>query len=90
MKSDRESQKPGGDDIAAMGYDLGRHLAHLRRGAGLTQHRMARMIGYARGTLSAVECGRFDQARCFWQHRDDVLQASGQKLAAFGYPCLLG
>jgi transcriptional regulator with XRE-family HTH domain len=78
MSTEDRPQRPNTDSIAAMGRDLGRQLADLRQAAGFTQHQMAKLIDYARGTLSAVESGRFDQARCFWQKCDDVLRADGQ------------
>jgi transcriptional regulator with XRE-family HTH domain len=77
------ARPPNADDIVAMGRDLGRQLAGLRQAAGLTQHQMAKLIDYARGTLSAVESGRFDQARRFWQQCDNVLQADGQLLGRY-------
>lgn len=83
MSTDDQSQLPGAGDIAVMGHDLGRQLADLRRAAGLTQHQMAKLIGYARGTLSAVESGRFEQARRFWQQCDELLNADGQLVGRF-------
>ena len=83
MSTDDQSQSPSAGDIAVMGHDLGRQLADLRQVTGLTQHQMAKLIGYARGTLSAVESGRFDQARRFWQQCDELLNAEGQLVGRF-------
>jgi transcriptional regulator with XRE-family HTH domain len=63
-----------------MGRELGKQLASLRQAAGLTQHKLATLTGYARGTISAVETGRFDQSRQFWQNCDDTLRADGRLL----------
>ena len=65
-----------------MGRELGKQLASLRQAAGLTQHKLATLTGYARGTISAVEAGRFDQSRDFWRHCDDALRADGGSSAA--------
>ncbi len=81
--SNDQPHLPDTHDIAAMGVDLGRRLADLRRANGLTQHQLGKLIGYARGTLSAVECGRYDQARRFWQQCDDVLHADGQLVGRY-------
>jgi transcriptional regulator with XRE-family HTH domain len=82
MRADEPDLADAGD-LAAMGARLGRRLADLRRGNGLTQYQLAKLIGYARGTLSAVECGRYNEARRFWQQCDDVLHAQGQLVGRY-------
>ncbi len=83
MSAEETSQIPGPDEIVAMGRDLGRQLAAMRQGACVTQHQMAKLIGYARGTLSAAESGRFDQARRFWEQCDDALDSGGQLVGRY-------
>ena len=61
------------DTIAAMQRELGRQLAALRREAGLTQHGLAALAGFARSTVSLAEIGRQCQAREFWQACDKAL-----------------
>jgi transcriptional regulator with XRE-family HTH domain len=65
------------DNIAAMGRELGRHLAALRRGAGLTQHGLAALAGFSRTTVSMAEIGRHSQAREFWEACDKALDTGG-------------
>jgi len=70
-------------DTAALGRGLGRQLASLRQAAGLTQHQLAELVGYSRGTLSSAESGRFDQARRFWQRIDDMLDGQGRLVGRY-------
>jgi len=65
------------DSVAAMGRELGRQLAALRREAGLTQHGLAALAGFSRSTVSLAEIGRQSQAREFWQACDKALDTSG-------------
>lgn len=65
------------DNIAAMQQELGRQLAALRRGAGLTQHGLAALAGFSRTTVSMAEIGRQSQAREFWQACDKALDTDG-------------
>jgi transcriptional regulator with XRE-family HTH domain len=78
-----EAQAPDAADTAALGRGLGRQLASLRQAAGLTQHQLAELVGYSRGTLSSAESGRFDQARRFWQRIDDMLNAQGRLVGRY-------
>jgi DNA-binding XRE family transcriptional regulator len=73
----------GPADTAALGRGLGRHLARLRQAAGLTQHQLAELVGYSRGTLSSAESGRFDQARRFWQRVDETLNGQGRLVGSY-------
>lgn len=65
------------DTIAAMQRELGRQMAALRREAGLTQHGLAALAGFARSTVSLAEIGRQCQAREFWQACDKALNTRG-------------
>jgi transcriptional regulator with XRE-family HTH domain len=65
------------DNVTAMGRELGRQLAALRRQAGLTQHGLAALAGFSRSTISLAEIGRQSQARQFWQACDKALNSSG-------------
>jgi Helix-turn-helix domain len=76
-------QLSGTGGITVMGRELGKQLASLRQAAGLTQHKLGTLTGYARGTISAVEAGRFDQSRDFWQHCDDALRAGGRLVSRY-------
>jgi transcriptional regulator with XRE-family HTH domain len=60
-------------NIAAMGRELGRQLAALRRQAGLTQHGLAALAGFSRTTVSMAELGRGYQVRQFWEVCDKAL-----------------
>ena len=46
------------DEIAAARRALGRHLAHLRKDAGHTQHGLARLVQYGRSSVANTETGR--------------------------------
>jgi DNA-binding XRE family transcriptional regulator len=72
------------DNVAAMQRELGRQLAALRRAAGLTQHRLADLAGFARSTVSLAEIGRQCQAREFWQACDKALDTGGVLTAGAG------
>jgi len=72
------------DNIAAMKRELGRQLAALRRGAGLTQHGLAVLAGFSRTTISLAEIGRQSQAREFWQACDKALDTGGTLTAGAG------
>ena len=63
--------------IAAMGRELGRQLAALRRQAGLTQHGLAVLAGFSRTTVSMAEIGHGYQARQFWEACDKALDTDG-------------
>jgi transcriptional regulator with XRE-family HTH domain len=63
--------------IAAMGRELGRQLAALRRQAGLTQHGLAALAGFSRTTVSMAEIGHGYQARQFWEACDKALDTDG-------------
>lgn len=78
-----EPRPPAGADTAALGRGLGRQLASLRQAAGFTQHQLAELVGYSRGTLSSAESGRFDQARRFWQRIDDTLNGQGRLVGSY-------
>lgn len=65
------------DTFTVMQRDLGRQLAALRRGAGLTQHGLAAVVGFARSTVSLAEIGRQSQAREFWVACDRALSTGG-------------
>ncbi len=65
------------DNVAAMGRDLGRQLAALRRASGLTQHGLAAVAGFSRSTVSLAEIGRQSQARDFWEACDKALDTGG-------------
>jgi len=69
------------DSIAAMGRELGRQLAALRREAGLTQHGLATLAGFSRSTVSMAEIGRQSQAREFWEACDQALDTGGMLTA---------
>jgi transcriptional regulator with XRE-family HTH domain len=65
------------ENIAAMQRELGRQLAALRRGAGLTQEGLAALAGFSRSTVSVAELGRQAHAREFWEACDKALDAGG-------------
>lgn len=72
------------DTIAGMLRELGRQLAALRRGAGLTQERLAELADFSRSTVSLAEIGRQPHAREFWQACDKALGTGGVLTAGFG------
>jgi transcriptional regulator with XRE-family HTH domain len=63
-------------NVAAMGQELGRQLAALRRRAGLTQLGLAALAGFSRTTVSMAEIGRASH-REFWEACDKVLDTGG-------------
>jgi transcriptional regulator with XRE-family HTH domain len=63
-------------NIAALGRELGRQLAALRRQAGLTQDGLAALAGFSRTTVSMAELGRAC-AREFWEACDKALDTGG-------------
>jgi hypothetical protein len=65
------------DTVAAMWWELGRHLAALRREAGLTQHGLAALVRFSRPTVSLAEIGRPSRARDFWPACDKALETGG-------------
>ncbi|HUZ24316.1 MAG TPA: helix-turn-helix transcriptional regulator, partial [Streptosporangiaceae bacterium] len=71
------------ENIAAMQRELGRQLAALRRGAGLTQEGLAALAGFSRSTVSVAEIGRQAHAREFWEACDKALDTDGVLAAGF-------
>jgi transcriptional regulator with XRE-family HTH domain len=69
--------------LAAMLRDLGRQLAALRRGAGLTQQDLAALTGFSRTTVSLAEIGRQSPAREFWAACDVALSTGGLLTTGF-------
>ncbi|WBB80392.1 helix-turn-helix transcriptional regulator [Micromonospora sp. WMMD882] len=67
----------GPDEITAARRALGRHLAHLRRAAGHTQHGLARLVQYGRSSVANTETGRQHPERSFWSRCDTVLRTGG-------------
>jgi transcriptional regulator with XRE-family HTH domain len=71
------------DAFAVMQQELGRQLAALRRGAGLTQQSLGTLMGFSRSTVSVAEIGRQPHARAFWAACDKALDTSGVLTAGF-------
>ncbi len=67
--------------VAEARRDLGRQLAALREGAGLTQVDLAARVNYSRSTIGNVETGRQKIPRGFCQRCDRELGADGVLLA---------
>jgi len=65
------------DEIKAARRDLGRRLAQLRKAAGHTQHRFARLVQYGRSSVANTETGHQYPDRAFWVRCDAVLQTGG-------------
>jgi DNA-binding XRE family transcriptional regulator len=65
------------DDLATMHIQLGRQLAALRHGMGLTQFQLAGRIRFSRSAVSLAEIGRACQAQEFWQACDKALDTGG-------------
>jgi transcriptional regulator with XRE-family HTH domain len=63
--------------------DLGRQLAVWRGVAGMRQVDLARRTGYSRSTIAAVETGKQNTLRSFWQRADRALGADGTLMKAF-------
>lgn len=62
---------------------LSRTLAALRHAAGLTQPGLAGVLGVSLTTVGHGETGRVWQARDFWLHADQVLDAGGDLLRLY-------
>ena len=60
---------------------LSASLAARRRAAGLTQPRLAGVIGASVTTIGHAETGRVWQSRDFWERADKALTAGGELLA---------
>jgi DNA-binding XRE family transcriptional regulator len=60
---------------------LSASLAARRRAAGLTQPRLAGVIGVSVTTVGHAETGRVWQSRDFWERADKALTAGGELLA---------
>ncbi|WP_405097949.1 helix-turn-helix domain-containing protein [Micromonospora sp. NBC_01412] len=71
------------DDITAARRALGRHLAHLRKDAGHTQHSLARLVQYGRSSVANTETGRQHPERPFWTRCDHVLRTGGVLTAEY-------
>ena len=69
--------------VAVMQRELGRQLAALRQGAGLTQQGLAARTGFSRTTLSLAEIGRQSPAGQFWVACDMALRTSGVLATGF-------
>ncbi|PTA46457.1 hypothetical protein C8054_10385 [Micromonospora sp. RP3T] len=78
------------DEIVAARRALGRRLAHLRRAAGLTQHRLAPLVRYARSSIASTETGRQHPDRAFWCRCDTVLRTGGTLTADYDRIAELG
>jgi DNA-binding XRE family transcriptional regulator len=70
--------------MAVLRLELGRRLAEFRRGAGLSQTGLGKMIGYARATVSLTETGHYWAHEPFWHKCDKVLDAGGALAAEYG------
>jgi predicted kinase/transcriptional regulator with XRE-family HTH domain len=62
---------------------LGEQLHSLRDAAGITQQRLAQVVGYSRSTVANVEAGRQQVDRSFWERCDDALNADGLLTSGF-------
>ncbi|MFF3867126.1 helix-turn-helix domain-containing protein [Micromonospora sp. NPDC001898] len=71
------------DEITAARRALGRHLAHLRKHAGHTQHSLARLVQYGRSSVANTETGRQQPERPFWTRCDQVLGTGGTLTAEY-------
>ncbi|MFF3868894.1 helix-turn-helix domain-containing protein [Micromonospora sp. NPDC001898] len=71
------------DEINAARRALGRHLAHLRKDAGHTQHRLARLVQYGRSSVANTETGRQHPERPFWTRCDQALRTGGVLTAEY-------
>ncbi|WP_431893219.1 helix-turn-helix domain-containing protein [Micromonospora haikouensis] len=71
------------DEITAARRALGRHLAHLRKEAGHTQHGLARLVQYGRSSVANTETGRQHPERPFWTRCDRVLRTGGVLTAEY-------
>jgi hypothetical protein len=71
------------EQVARAKQSLGRKLASLRAGAGMSQHALARAVHYTRSTIANVEVGRQNAPSNFWSRCDDVLAADGHLRAGY-------
>ncbi|TDC86196.1 XRE family transcriptional regulator [Micromonospora sp. KC606] len=71
------------DQITTARRALGRHLAHLRKAAGHTQHGLARLVQYGRSSVANTETGRQHPERSFWTRCDQVLRTGGVLTAEY-------
>ncbi|MBX7269591.1 helix-turn-helix domain-containing protein [Micromonospora sp. Llam7] len=71
------------DEITAARRTLGRHLAHLRKDAGHTQHSLARLVQYGRSSVANTEIGRQHPERPFWTRCDQMLCTGGVLTAEY-------
>ncbi|WP_194823106.1 helix-turn-helix transcriptional regulator [Micromonospora sp. S-DT3-3-22] len=71
------------DELTAARRALGRHLAHLRKDAGHTQHGLARLVQYGRSSVANTETGRQHPERPFWTRCDQVLRTGGVLTAEY-------
>jgi transcriptional regulator with XRE-family HTH domain len=56
---------------------IGDLLASLRNSVGLSQHALARRIGYSRSAIASAETGHGLPAKVFWDKCDEILTADG-------------
>jgi predicted kinase/DNA-binding XRE family transcriptional regulator len=70
-----------GDTVTGARRALGQQLAATRSAAGLTQHALARRIGWTRSSVANAECGQ-GASRAFWEQCDQSLSAGGAIIAA--------
>ncbi|MGH3713789.1 MAG: helix-turn-helix domain-containing protein [Micromonosporaceae bacterium] len=56
---------------------LGRRLAACRKAAGHTQHQLASLVHYGRGSIANIETGRQHAPARFWIDADEALGAQG-------------
>jgi DNA-binding transcriptional MocR family regulator len=71
---------PGGQALAAATRALSAALVRHRRAAGLTQPKLAALIGLSVTTIGHAETGRTWQGRPFWEQADSALHANGELL----------
>ncbi|MCX4469435.1 helix-turn-helix domain-containing protein [Micromonospora sp. NBC_01655] len=71
------------DEITTARHALGRHLAHLRKDAGHTQHSLARLVQYGRSSIANTETGRQHPERPFWTRCDQMLRTGGVLTAEY-------
>ncbi|MEV0003411.1 helix-turn-helix transcriptional regulator [Micromonospora sp. NPDC050980] len=71
------------DEIITARRALGRHLAHLRKTADLTQHGLAPLVRYARSSIASTETGLQYPDRMFWRRCDTALRTGGALVAEY-------
>ena len=74
---------PGAETVTQLRRALGRQLAAMRNGAGLSQWELAPLTGYSRSTLSDAELGRHRLRREFWLRCDELLKADSRLVASY-------